>query len=143
MTGSPRTGIRANSLTHERIVHWLRIVALAFIVILVAVTVLQASSAGVKAPLLTIMGSGAIIIALFSVSRSAVTAQNIGTILGTVIVMGGGGYWFIDARQQAHADDLTLNTLLIVLLIMVTAIYLLSSMLIPASSIVLTRIRRK
>ena len=130
-------------MTYEEIVRWLRIVSLALIVVLVAVAVLQTSSAGVKAPLLTIMGSAAIIIALFSVSRSAVTAQNIGTVVGTVIVMGGGGYRFVDAGQQAQEDDLTLDTLPIILLIMAMAIYLLPSTLIPAFSIAFKRIRSR
>ena len=82
-----------------------RIGAFIVIIILMALAMGRIDSAGINAPLLTITGSATIIIALFSIDRSAFTAQNIGTVFGTVVVMAGGGYWLFDALQKNPIDD--------------------------------------
>jgi len=88
------------------------------------------------------MGSAAIIIALFSVSRSAGTAQDIGTVLGTVIVMGGGGDWFVDARRHGSANDLSLSSFLANGLILLLFIYV-TAVLIPVVYNLAMRIRSR
>ena len=77
------------------------------------------------------MGSAAIIMVLFSVSRNAITVQNVGTILGTAIVMVGGGYWLIDATQHGTVDDKALSTTLTAWLTLSLVVYGIL-MLIPA-----------
>ena len=123
-------------------IRWIRIGTLLCIVCLVAITAVQISSAGLKAPILTIMGSAAIIIALFSVSRSAITVQNVGTNLGTTIVMVGGGYWLIDARKYSSADDLALSSFLTNTLILLLFVYVIS-ILIPTAYNLVMRIRSR
>ena len=109
---------------------------------LVAITATQIGSAGVKAPLLTMMGSAAIIMVLFSVARSAITVQNVGTILGTAIVMGGGGYWLIDTRQHGSIDDKVLSATLITWLILFMVMYGIL-MLIPTVYNLIGRVRSR
>ena len=125
--------------------HWtqlLRVVALSFILFLVATAVAQVSSAGIKAPLLTMMGSAAIIIVLFSIDRSAITIQNVGTILGTVIVVFGGGYWLTDARRHGSINDLSLSSLLTNGLILLLFVYV-TAALIPVVYSLVVRIRSR
>ena len=126
----------------DRIVQGIRVVALVCIGVLVVWATIQINSAGLKAPLLTMMGSAAIIIALFSVN-TAVTMQNVGTIFGTAIVMGGGVYWLIDARQNSSIDDMALSSDLSILLVTFLQMYILLSILIHVVSIIMPRIRRK
>ena len=90
---------------------WLRrfrIGAFIVIIVLTASAIVGVGAAGINAPLLTIMGSATIIIALFSIDRGAFTIQNIGTVLGTAIVMGGGGFWLFDAIQKNPIVDVRL-----------------------------------
>ena len=125
--------------------HWtqsLRLVALSFILLLVATAVVQVSSAGIKAPLLTMMGSASIIVVLFSIDRSAITIQNVGTILGTAIVVLGGGYWLTDARQHGSANDLSLSSFLTNGLILLLFIYV-TAVLIPIVYNLVMRIRSR
>ena len=123
-------------------IRWIRIGTLLSIVCLVAIAAVQISSAGLKAPLLTIMGSAAIIIALFSVSRRAITIQNVGTNLGTVVVMAGGGYWLVDARAHSSSHDLELSSFLTNILILLLFVYVIS-MLIPTVYNLAMRIRSR
>lgn len=118
-------------MNSEKWADWLRIGALLSVICLVTITATLISSAGVKAPLLTMMGSAAIIMVLFSVSRNAITVQNVGTILGTAIVMVGGGYWLIDATQHGTVDDKALSTTLTAWLTLSLVVYGIL-MLIPA-----------
>ena len=86
---------------------WLRrfrIGAFIVIIFLMALAMGRIDTAGINAPLLTITGSATIIIALFSIDRSALTVQNVGTVSGTVIVMIGGGYWLFDAIRKNPVD---------------------------------------
>lgn len=125
--------------------HWtqsLRLVALSIILFLVAMAVVQVSSAGIKAPLLTMMGSASIIIVLFSINRSAITIQNVGTILGTAIVVFGGGYWLTDARRHGSANDLSLSSFLANGLILLLFIYV-TAVLIPVVYNLAMRIRSR
>ena len=126
----------------DRIVQGIRVVALVCIGVMVVWAMTQINSAGLKAPLLTMMGSAAIIIALFSVN-TAVTMQNAGTIFGTAIVMGGGGYWLTDARQNSSIEDMALSSDLSILLVTFLQMYILLSILIHVGSIIMPRIRRK
>lgn len=87
------------------------------------------------------MGSAAIITVLFTIDRNAVTIQNVGTIFGTVIVMVGGLYWFVDAMQGGSASDVALGRFLAISLIVGVAAYLSLSILVPACSVALSRIR--
>ena len=110
-------------MTSETRIKWLRIGALLSVTCLVTVAAIQVGSAGLKAPLLTMMGSASIIMVLFSVNRSAITVQNVGTILGTAIVMVGGGYWLIDARQHGSVGDKGLSATLTTWLILFLVVY--------------------
>ena len=101
-----------------------RIGAFIVIISLMASAIGGVGSAGINAPLLTITGSATIIIALFSIDRSALTVQNIGTVFGTVIVMAGGGYWLFDALQKNPVDDAQLlwtQAILTVLILLLLA----------------------
>ena len=129
-------------MTSEKWADWLRIAALLSVICLVAIAATLISSAGLKAPLLTMMGSAAIIMVLFSVSRSAITVQNVGTILGTAIVMVGGGYWLIDATRHATVDDKALSTTLTIWLILFLVVYGIL-MLIPAVYNFIVRFRSR
>ena len=51
----------------------------------------------VRAPLLTLMGTSSLILVLIPAN---LTITNIGAIVGTAIVMGGSGAWFVDATQE-------------------------------------------
>ena len=130
-------------MNSERVIQALRIVALAFVIVLVTITVSRITSAGLTAPLLTMMGSAAIITVLFSIDRNAVTIQNVGTIFGTVIIMVGGMYWFVDAMRDGSADDVALGRLLAISLIVGVAAYLSLSIIVPACSVALSRIRSR
>lgn len=120
--------------SQEKWLRRFRIGAFAVIIVLTTLAIVGVSAAGINAPLLTIMGSATIIIALFSIDRGTFTIQNIGTVLGTAIVMGGGGFWLFDAIQKNPIVDVrlywtqTILTALILLLlsflILLATIYL-------------------
>ena len=110
----------------------IRMVMLACIAIMLGVTVFLLAHAGVKAPLLTMMGSVTVIITLYP--PSMITMQNTGTLLGTGMVMGGGGYWLRDAVErsaaiQQNANELLTISLLASFLTVLLAIYVFVSML--------------
>ena len=91
-------------MASARLLQWVRYVALACIAVLVAVTFFAIDSNGVKAPLLTLMGSCAIIIWLFPVERNAPLEQHIGSIAGTIVVMWGSMFWLLDSMDHSQSD---------------------------------------
>ena len=111
---------------------WIRVVMLACIAIMVVAAVSLVAHAGIKAPLLTMLGSVTVIITLYP--PRLVTMQNTGTLLGTGIVMGGGGYWLKDAVErtpaiQLNADELLVISLLASILMVILIFFVLVSML--------------
>ena len=104
-------------MTSDKILNWLRILALSSFLIAACVTAfLISADNSVKAPLLTLMGTASLIVALFPVLP---TVTNIGAIIGTSIVMGGSGAWFVDATQ----GDVSFEYLLFRLTVAVTVIF--------------------
>lgn len=126
----------------DKAVRLLRIVAVLCIAVLSTITVTQIDSAGLKAPLLTMMGSSTIIMVLLSIDRTAITVQNIGTIFGTAVVVVGGVYWLIDARQRSSADDLAVSSFMLNGLMVLLLIYVIS-VLIPTIFNLALRIRSR
>ena len=75
----------------------LRILALLYFIFAACVTAfILPIDNSVRAPLLTLIGTASLILVLFPAGP---TITNIGAIVGTAIVMGGSGAWFLDATQ--------------------------------------------
>ena len=113
-------------MTSDKKLLWLRGIVLVCIAALVVASINIIEPAGMKAPLLTLMGSVAVIITLYPPREIAV--QDVGTFLGTVIIMLGGSYWLIDATQGSSANDVLLSWLLASLLIATLMMHVLVSM---------------
>ena len=110
----------------------LRIVALACIIVFVALIENLINSSGVRAPLLTMAGSAAIIMMLFPMDRTS-TMQNVlrdvGTASGTATVMYGGVRWLEDAVQRGPSYDFLVAWYMMTALMILLGIYLFLSML--------------
>ena len=130
-------------MNSNRIVLVIRIGVVLCIAVLVGITVVGMISPGLKAPLLTMMGSATIIVALYSSNPQAVTWQNVGTILGTTIVMSGGGYWLIDAASNSSDFEKELSAWLTGFILFFLGIHIFSSMLIPLTAAAIERIRSR
>jgi len=100
---------------------------LLFIAILVIITVGWIESDGVKAPLLTMMGSSATVIITLRPPR-LITIQGIGILVATGVVIAGGMYWLFDAAAPYRDAQLTSQPA--VLLLATLALYIIVSMLI-------------
>ena len=105
----------------------LRLAALLFIAILVIVTVGWIESDGIKAPLLTMMGSSATVIITLRPPR-LITIQGIGILVATGVVIAGGMYWLFDAAAPFRGARLTSQPAFFLLAIL--ALYVIVSMLI-------------
>ena len=78
-------------------VRTIRLIVLAYFLIAALVTAFLLSlDNSLKAPLLTLIGTASLIVVLFPVLP---TVTNVGAVMGTAIVMGGSGAWFIDATE--------------------------------------------
>lgn len=89
------------------------------------------SSAGVKAPLLTMMGGVTIIMTLYP--PRVFTMQDAGTFLGTGIAIFGGGYWLIDSIESVRPIEIIRASILAFLLIALLTFHVFVSMLIFAN----------
>ena len=122
----------------------LRLIVLACIMLLAALTEWFIHSSGVQAPILTMVGSAAVIMMIFPMDQTS-TVQHIvrdtGTILGTGIVMYGGGRWLDDAMQRAPGYDVPVASALAFSVIVVLSVYLIASILIRTWSAISTRFR--
>ena len=114
-------------MTSSKILQGLQIFALVCIAVLATTTVWQMSEAGVKAPLLTMMGGVTIITVLYP--TRVVTMRDMVTLAGTGIVVFGDFYWLIDATENNNALLIEALTIFL-LLILVLVGYVLLSMLV-------------
>ncbi|MDE2686058.1 MAG: hypothetical protein OXI16_00970 [Chloroflexota bacterium] len=120
-------------MNSERIVQALRVVTLLCIGTLVAVTITQIGSSGVKAPLLTMLGGVTIITVLYPndavpYARSY-NARLLSTLAGTGIVVLGDFFWMLDETQSNNS--LRLEALAIFLpLTLILVVYMCLSMVI-------------
>ncbi len=108
-------------MASDTMMPWLRGFMLVCILMLSGATIGWLSSAGVKAPLLTMMGGVTIIMTLYP--PRIFTMQNAGTLLGTGIAIFGGGYWLIDSIERDTVNELPLVSSLAFILIILLAIY--------------------
>ena len=110
----------------------LRVVVLACIITLAALTVSLIDSPGVRAPLLTMMGGVTIVMTLYPPRAIAIQdlAQDLFTVVGTGIAVSGGIYWLFDASQTVAADKRPLILSLAYSLMLILVTYLFVSMLI-------------
>ena len=110
----------------------LRIIALICVVAMVALVEGSIESSGVRAPLLTMVGSAAVIMMIFPMDRTStiqVILRDMGTIIGTGSVMYGGVRWLEDAVQRGPGYDAPAALSMIALLLFLLGIYLLLSVL--------------
>lgn len=112
----------------------LRIIVLACIVTLTALTVGMIVSPGVRAPLLTMMGGATIVITLYPprVSTIPEIAQDLIALVGTGIAIAGASNWLIDAAQESVGDDFRVPFSLAALLMFLVVLYVVLSILILA-----------
>ena len=110
----------------------LRVATFLCIIVLFVAAVGSIAPDGVKAPLLTMMGGAAIVLALYPPRSLAVQdiAQDFIAIVGTGIAIFGGRYWFEDAIQNVPVDMLSTVSFLSTFLVLILFFYLLVSMLI-------------
>ena len=110
----------------------LRITALICVIVMVALVEGSIESSGVRAPLLTMVGSAAVIMMIFPMDRTStiqVILRDIGTIVGTGIVMYGGVRWLEDAIQRGPGHDAPAASSMMVSLLFLLGVYLLLSVL--------------
>ncbi|MXY45722.1 MAG: hypothetical protein F4Y44_01820 [Chloroflexi bacterium] len=112
----------------------LRIIVLAGIVILAALTSGLIVSHRVRAPLLTMMGGATIIMTLYPprVNKMPEIAQDILALVGTGIAIAGASNWLIDSAQKGTASDFLMSFSLAALLICTILVYVILSMFIIA-----------
>ena len=108
----------------------LRIVILAFVGMLLVATISMIDSASVKAPLLTMLGGGTIIVTLYP--PRTLTVQDAGTLLGTGIAISGGAYWLIGEMERAPPNELFPVSILASILVVLLFSHISISMLILA-----------
>ena len=103
----------------------LRLIMLACIVTLAAMTVNLVASPGVRAPLLTMMGGVTIVMTLYPPRVMTVLgiAQDIIAVAGTGIAIAGAFYWLTDAAQKATVNDFLLSYSLARLLFLLLGLY--------------------
>ena len=110
----------------------LRIIALICVIAMVTLVEGSIESSGVRAPLLTMVGSTAVIMMIFPMDRTStvqVILRDMGTIIGTGAVMYGGVRWLEDAVQRGPSNDAPAALSMIALLLFLLGIYLLLSVL--------------
>ena len=114
----------------------LRIFVLICIGTLVAVTISLIDSAGVKAPLLAMMGSSFAIVTLYPPRVDTVLelVQDLLSLVGVGIIITGGMYWLIDAARNISNDELQLilSAFFFQMFVFIIAIYVFVTMLIFA-----------
>ena len=110
---------------------WIRIAMVMLIGVLVFSTVNWINSAGVRAPLLTMMGGATIIMTLYPFRSIAMQdiARDVFTVIGTGIAIAGGFFWLIDAAQEGTVDDFLRSFYLALSLMLLSLIYVVISML--------------
>ena len=122
----------------------LRIVVLICTIILAALTEGLIYSPGVQAPILTMVGSAAIIMMIFPMDQPRIIqhiVRDTGTILGTGTVMYGGARWLDDAIQRAPGYDVPVASSLAFSLIVLLSVYLIASVLIRSWLVVSSKFR--
>ena len=110
----------------------LRIIALLCVVTLVALTEGLIYSSGIRAPLLTMVGSATVIMMIFPMNRTStipVILRDTGTIIGTGAVIYGGVRWLEDAVQRGPSYDAPVALSVMSSLLFLLVIYLLLSVL--------------
>ena len=109
----------------DKTLRWFRILALLyFLFAAVVVAFLISLDNSVKAPLLTLIGTASLIAVLFP---ALPTLTNLGAIMGTSIVMGGSGAWFLDAtRGESFVEYLLFQTVVALIAFYVAVTLILS-----------------
>lgn len=109
----------------DKTLRWLRMLALLyFLFAAVVVAFFISLDNSVKAPLLTLIGTASLIAVLFP---ALPTLTNLGAIMGTAIVMGGSGAWFLDATQGESFVEYLLFQTVVALIAFYVAITLILS----------------
>ena len=107
-------------MTSNRTLTWLRTGTLLYLIFAAGATAFViAVDNSVKAPLLTLIGTASLIVVLFPASR---TITSVGAIMGTAIVMGGSGAWFVDVTQ-GEVSEVSFEYLLFRLTVAATVIF--------------------
>ena len=114
----------------------LRIVVLLCMGALVAATIYLIDSAGVKAPLLAMIGSSFAIVTIYPPRVDTILdlVQDLFSLVGVGIIITGGMYWLIDAVRNISNDgpQLILSVIFFQMFVLIIAIYVFITMLIFA-----------
>lgn len=104
----------------------LRVVALLCIAALVILTVVQLDSAGVKAPLLAMMGSSFAILTLYPPRVITILGifQDVISLAGAGIVIAAGRFWLIDAISNGSIDRLQMDLSLAYFQLLLSVIFI-------------------